>query len=176
MLWLQGLTAAASGDHAAALGHFAAEEATSRGASTVYARECLVLALEAKGFTHLALGARDAAGPAFQEAAAASPGHGRATLGLAIAAGEATEGVERVTAACADMARVGKHGECALLLAAAHAWGGRANEGLAVAEQALVTTSPDATGWSLPADPLFAPLRAATGYGRLAARLGSRAS
>ena len=163
LLWLQGLTAAASGDHAAALDHFVAEETTSRGASTVYARECLVLALEAQGFTHLALGDRDAAGPAFQAAAAASPGHGRATLGLAIAAGEATEGVERVTSACADMARVGKHGECALLLAAAHAWGGRADEGLAVAEQALVTTSPDATGWSLPADPLFAPLRAAGG-------------
>jgi tetratricopeptide (TPR) repeat protein len=176
LLWLQGLTAAASGDHAAALDHFVAEETTSRGASTVYARECLVLALEAKGFTHLALGDVNAAGPAFQAAAAASPGHGRATLGLAIAGGEEADGVERVTSACTDMARVGKHGECALLLAAAHAWGGRADEGLAVAEQALVTTSPDATGWSLPADPLFAPLRTATGYDRLAARLGSRAS
>ena len=165
LLWLRGLTAAASGDHIAALDHFLAEETSSRGASTVYARECLVLALEARGFTHLALGDRDAAGPAFHAAAAASPGHGRATLGLAIAAGEATDGVDRVAGACADMARVGKHGECALLLAAAHGWGGRADEGLAVAEQALVTTSPDATGWSLPADPLFAPLRAAGGYG-----------
>ena len=55
-------------------------------------------------------------------------------------------------------------------------WAGRADDGLAVADQALAATSPDATGWSLPADPLFAPLRAAAGYGRLAARLGSRAS
>ena len=74
------------------------------------------------------------------------------------------------------MAGVGKHGERALLLAAAHGWAGRADEGLAVAEQALAATAPDATGWSLPADPLFAPLRAASGFGGLAARLGARAS
>ena len=45
-----------------------------------------------------------------------------------------------------------------------------------MAEQALAATAPDATGWSLPADAMFAPLRAASGFGRLAARLGARAS
>jgi hypothetical protein len=34
----------------------------------------------------------------------------------------------------------------------------------------------DPTGWSLPADPIFAPLRTADGYARLAARLAARAS
>ncbi len=176
LLWMRGMTAAASGDHAAALDDFLAEEATSRAAATVYARECLVLALEAQGFTHLVRGDRLAADAPFQAAAAASPGHGRATLGLAIASSNAAHGVARIEGACAEMAGVGKHGECALLLAAAHGWAGRADEGLAVAEQALAATSPDATGWSLPADPLFAPLRAAAGFGRLAARLGARAS
>jgi hypothetical protein len=37
-------------------------------------------------------------------------------------------------------------------------------------------TSADASGWSLPAEPMFAPLRLADGYPRLAARLAARAA
>ena len=177
LLWMRGMTAAASGNHAAALDDFLAEEATSRSASTVYARECLVLALEAQGFTHLVRGDRR------RRRSAVPGGRGRVS---GPRPGHARPGHRRratpPTASTASRAparrwpRVGKHGECALLLAAAHGWAGRADEGLAVAEQALAATAPDATGWSLPADPLFAPLRASAGFGRLAARLGARAS
>ena len=62
------------------------------------------------------------------------------------------------------------------VLAAAHAWAGQPDEGLALAEQAIDTPRPDTTGWSLPAEPMFAPLRSAAGYARLAAHLASRAS
>ena len=176
LLWVRGLTAAARGDDAAAIEDFAAEAALSNRTSTVYARECSVLAHEALGFTWLARGDHQAARAAFEAAAAASPGHGRAMLGLAIASGHAAEAAERVGAACVELERAGKHGERALLLPAAQAWAGRADDGLVAAEQALAGSRPDATGWSLPADPMFAPLRAAAGYPRLAARLASRAS
>ncbi len=171
-----GLTAAARGDDTAALEDFPAEAALSRRTSTVYARECSVLAHEALGFTWLSRGDHEAARTAFEAAAAASPGHGRAMLGLAIAARRAADAAESVGAACVELERAGKHGERALLLAAAQAWAGRADDGLVVADQALTGSRPDSTGWSLPADPMFAPLRAAAGYARLAARLASRAS
>ena len=56
LLWIRGLTAAGAGRHAEALDDFRAEAAFSAQASTVYARECRVLAQEALGFTTLALG------------------------------------------------------------------------------------------------------------------------
>ncbi len=176
LLWLRGLTAAARGHHAAALDDFAAEAAFSAAAGTVYARECTVLAQEALGFGHLALGDRHAARVAFTEANALSPGHARSLLGLAIAEGAAGDAVTRVASACTALASAGKHGERSLVLAAAEAWSGQAPAGLAHAEHAIATPVPDQTGWSLPADPIFAPLREATGYARLLARLASRAS
>ena len=97
-------------------------------------------------------------------------------LGLALADGHAAEAADSVAAACVELERGGKHGERALVLAAAQAWAGDADDGLAAADQALAGSRPDPTGWSLPADPMFAPLRAASGYARLAARLASRAA
>lgn len=176
LLWLRGLTAAARGRLADARDDFRAETAFSGAAATVYARECLVLAHEAHGFTALAMGEPESARAEFAAAAAASPAHGRALLGLALAEGAAAQAAERVAAACADLERAGKHGERALLLAAARAWAGDAAGGIATADTALDTTAPDATGWSLPADPIFAPLRAHAGFARLASRLASRAS
>jgi len=176
LLWIRGLTAAALGRHAAALDDFRAEAAYSAQAATVYARECRVLADEAMGFTLLTLGERNAAAAAFAAADAAAPGHGRAALGAAMARDDAAGALAAVAAACEAMAGAGKHGERTLLLAAAHGWRGDADTGLGTAEQVLAGASPDTTGWSLPADPIFAPLRAAPGFARLAARLASRAA
>lgn len=176
LLWLRGLTAVARGRLAEARDDFRAEAAFSTATATVYARECLVLAHEAHGFTALAMGEAQAARDEFAAAAAASPGHGRALLGLALADGAARHAVARVAAACADLEQSGKRGEQTLLLAAAQAWSGDAAAGVATADAALDTSSPDATGWSLPADPIFAPLRAHPGHARLLARLAARAS
>lgn len=174
--WLRGLTACARGDHAAARADFAAEADFSAASGTLYARECTVLAQAALGFVHVALGQTEAARTAFTAADTASPGHARAALGLALASGATGDAVARVGSACAALERAGKHTERALVLAAAHAWGGRAVEALAYADQAIATSLPDPAGWNLPADPMFAPLRAADGYARLAARLAARAS
>lgn len=176
LLWIRGLTRAAVGRFADAIADFAAEADAADRAATIYARECRVLAHEARGFTCLALDDPAAAATAFAAADAASPGHGRAALGAAITAGHRADAVARVAPACAAMAAAGKHGEHAMLLAAAHGWAGRGAEGLALAEPALTTAVPDPTGWSLPADPIFAPLRREPGFARLAARLASRAA
>jgi DNA-binding winged helix-turn-helix (wHTH) protein len=176
LLWIRGLTALARGAHADAVDDFRAEARHSAGGSSVYARECTVIAHEAMGFALLVAGDRGAAREAFHAASAASPGHGRSALGLAIAAGEANVAVDRVAPAADAMAGVGKHGERALLLAAAHGWAGRAADGLAILAGAMSDAAPDALGWSLPADAMFAPLRAADGYSGLAARLASRAA
>lgn len=174
--WMRGLTAAATGHLAAATDDFHAEATSSSAGRAVYARECTVLAFESLGFALTAHGDVDAARGAFTEAERRSPGHGRAVLGLAVADGAAVDAVARVTPACEMLAASGKASERRLVLAAAHAWAGRTDQGLALAEQAIDTPWPDTTGWSLPGEPMFAPLRQAAGYARLAARLASRAS
>jgi tetratricopeptide (TPR) repeat protein len=176
LLWLRGLTAAARGQLPAALDDFRAEVNFSSHTATVYARESLVLAREAEGFTLLGLGDSATARDAFAGAEAASPGHARAQLGLAVANGAARQAGERVAAACATLAESGKHGEQALVMAAALGWAGNPDDGVAHAEAALSRAGTDSTGWSLPADPMFAPLRSSAGYPRLLARLASRAS
>ncbi len=176
LLWVRGLTAWARGLHDDAMRDFAAEAAFSGGAGTVYARECGVLAQEALGFALVARGDLEAARLAFAAADAASPGHARAMLGRAVADGAGPAAVARVAAACDTLERAGKLGERALVLAAAHAWAGHGTHALEVAEQAIATPAQNPTGWSLPADPIFAPLRTADGYARLAARLAARAS
>ena len=173
---MRGLTAAATGDLASAMDDFHAEATSSSAAHGVYARECAVLAHESFGFALVARGDAPDARHAFAAAEVRSPGHARAVLGLAVADGHAIEAVGRVSSACDTLTASGKHAERALVLAAAHAWAGRPDQGLALAEQAIDTPRPDTTGWSLPAEPMFAPLRSAAGYARLAAHLASRAS
>jgi DNA-binding winged helix-turn-helix (wHTH) protein len=176
LLWMRGLTAYARGQHAAALDDFAAEAAFSSAAGTVYARECTVLAHEARGFGLLAGGRHDDAREVFAAALAASPGHARAVLGMAVADGAAHDAGARVADACRRLAEAGKHVERALVLAAAEAWSGRLSDAVQHAEHAIGGAVPDAAGWSIPADPIFTPLRTADGYARLAARLASRAA
>jgi DNA-binding winged helix-turn-helix (wHTH) protein len=174
--WIRGLTAAARGHADLALQDFDAEAATSGAAATVYARECLVLARESAGFLRVARGDQARARDDFEAALVASPGHGRAVLGLALVDGAREAAIERVAEACAALAAAGKHAERGLLLAAALAWAGRPSDGLPHVESALATATPDPAAWSVPADPMFAPLRRDAGYARIAARLASRAS
>lgn len=176
LLWVRGLTHAARGDLASATADFMAEATFSSAADTVYARECRVLASESLAFGHLLAGRRGEALTALAAADAASNGHARAVLGVAVGEDHAVDAVARVAGACAELERAGKHAERTLVLASAEAWSGNATGGLALLDKALSTPAADATAWSLPAEPMFAPLRAADGYARLAARLAARAA
>ncbi len=175
LLWVRGLTALAHGHPDAALADFRAEAEASAHHASIYARECVVLARVAEGFALLAVGDRRGAATAFAAATAVSPGHARAALGQVVAEGASAVDDPRVVAAGNELERGGKHRERELLMAAAHAFAGNPADALACAERALAGP-PDATGWNLPADPMFAPLRALPGYARLAARLASRAA
>jgi DNA-binding winged helix-turn-helix (wHTH) protein len=175
LLWVRGLTALARGHADAALTDFRAEAEGSAHHASIYARECVVLARVAEGFALLGAGDRRGAAAAFAAATVLSPGHARAALGQVVADGGSAVNDPRVIAAGAELERGGKHRERDLLLAAAHAFDGAPADAVACAQRALAGP-PDATGWNLPADPMFSPLRAAPGYARLAARLASRSA
>jgi DNA-binding winged helix-turn-helix (wHTH) protein len=175
LLWIRGLTALLQHRPEAALADFRAEAEGAARHTSIYARECVVNARVAEGFALLGAGDSEAAIAAFALAAALSPGHARATLGDVVASGGAPVDDPRVVAACAALERGGKLRDRQLLLAAAHAFAGAAGAAISHAEQALAGP-PDATGWSLPAEPMFAPLRALPGYSRLASRLAARAA
>lgn len=176
LLWIRGLTSAARGDLSAALGDFTAEASMSGPASNVYARECALAAHESAGFAHLHAGGSAAARVEFIAAERRSPGHARAALGLAIVDGSAGALADRIARAIDTLASAGKTVERTLVLASALGWDGRLDEGLRRLEDVLAATAPESAGWSVPADPMFAPLRTADGYPTLAARLASRAS
>ena len=83
---------------------------------------------------------------------------------------------DALASAVARLEASGKLAEQALVLAAASAWTGQPERALQHADRLLAMTPDDSSGWSLPADPMFAPLRRADGYARLAARLAARAA
>jgi len=179
LLWIRGLTSYGTGDASTARDLFAAEAEYAQKLDSVYARESRVVACESLGFAWLADGRPDAAHEAFASALEASPGRARARLGMALAEATGSPGPavsSAVAPACAELELSGRHVEQALVLAAAAAWSGEPAVALQHAERVFSMTAADASGWSLPAEPMFAPLRQADGYARLAARLASRAA
>jgi DNA-binding winged helix-turn-helix (wHTH) protein len=179
LLWIRGLTAYGAGDVSTASDLFSAEAEFAQKLDSVYARESRVVAYESLGFALLAEHRYAQAHDAFAAALDASAGRARARLGMALAtaAGVPAPAVAgAAVSACAELERSGKHIEQALVLAAAAAWSGEPAVALQHADRVLSMTSADASGWSLPAEPMFAPLRLADGYPRLAARLAARAA
>jgi tetratricopeptide (TPR) repeat protein len=179
LLWIRGLTAYGTGDHATACDLFAAEADYAQKLDSVYARESRVVACESLGFALLADAHYDAARDVFASALQASPDRARARMGfsLAEAAGAPAPFLsDALTSAVARLEASGKLAEQALVLAAASAWTGQPERALQHADRLLAMTPGDASGWSLPADPMFATVRRADGYARLAARLAARAA
>lgn len=170
--WMRGLVAMGHGDEDVALAHFAAEaEAAGRG--HVYGREFHVQALVADGFVRLAR-ADDTASDRFRAALAIVNGHARATLGLALANRETI--LNRLAPILAELTAAGREADASLLAIAGLAWTGRPSEAMAQLSQLLDAAPAGSTGWSLPVDPMLAPLRKAPGMDRILARLASRAA
>jgi hypothetical protein len=174
--WMRGLVAIGHGDENQALAHFAAEgEAAGRG--HVYGREFRVQALVAQGFILLAR-VDDTAADRFRAALAIVGGHARATLGLMLASGPANHEtvLSQLAPIHAELTAAGRATDAALLSIAGLAWTGRTSEAVAQLSQLLEAAPAGSTGWSLPVDPMFAPLRHASGMDRILARLASRAA
>jgi hypothetical protein len=179
LLWIRGLIAYGTGDVSTACDLFRAEEAFAQTRHSVYARESRIVASESLGFALLGERRYEAAREVFGQVLGESANRARARLGLILAqsAGGATSGdADAVVSACADLESSGKHVEQALVLAAAAAWRSEPAVAMQHAERVFSLTAADASGWNLPVDPIFAPLRLADGYPRLAARLAARAA
>ncbi len=175
--WMRGLVAIGRGDEDAALGHFA-DEAREAGDGRVYGQEFHVHALVADGFTRLARTDAASAADRFRAALAIVPGHARATFGLALAADRTDTGHANVdpTAAKQELIDADRHADAALLSIAEDAWRGRNPEAVTALTRFIDHAPPGSAGWSVPVDPMLAPIRHAPGLERILSRLASRAS
>lgn len=175
--WMRGLVAVGRGDADAASAHFA-EEVREAETKRVYGQEFQVQALVGDGFVRLAQRRDEAARARFREALAIVPGHARATLGLTLAAercGETIAG-DMVATARQELIDAQRHADAALLSIAEMAWGHRIDEAVRALAQLIDEAPAGPTGWSIPVDPMLAPLRHAAGLDRILARLASRAA
>lgn len=166
--WLSGAIALADGRADEALAHFTGELAADRG--HLYGEEFATAAGWGEGFALHSLGRHAEAVAAF-ERALSSDGSGRAALGLAWAArdaGQASRSTQALSSAeqTADIMRSAGRAGQALFLDAARA-SVEGNDALAVQllEQAVTREPAGSFGWTLPIEPIFAPLRAS---GRIA--------
>jgi len=178
--WLLGLVRLADGEAVDALDEFRREIETGSPAR-LYGREFVMNAHDGRGFALLALGKPDEAAEAFGRALALFPSHARSMLGLAAshqAAGrraEAQAELGRADASIAELARRGRMLEAAGLMAMAAAVRGRTSDAIALLTRLLTEAPPGFPGWTIPLEPLFAPLRAQPEYATLMARLAERA-
>jgi len=177
--WLLGMIALARGDAEDAIQAFESEIASGR--DHLYSAEFELGARLGLGFAWLATGRGTDAVAAF-EPLVADDGSGRALLGLALsyrrlgnadAAGRALAAVSRVTAM---FRRAGRNEHAQVLDAGAHVASGDEEKALALLASAVADAAPGPFGWTLPIDPVFAPLRDMPGMARILAAIAARAA
>ena len=177
--WLLGLTRLARGDADEAAAEFEREIAS--GGVGIYAAEFAMNAYDGLGFARLAAGRPDEAAAMFERALGHFPRHARSLVGLAAtarAAGRAADAkahAARAREATTELARGGRPVEAALARAFEQATFGRAPDAVATLEQLLVEASLPFAGWTIPIEPLLAPLQGVSGFDRVLARLAERA-
>ena len=177
--WMLGLVLVAQGHPAEALSEF--EREIAGGAGQLYAPEFAMNACDGAGFVHLQAGDAEAAAAMFRRALERFPEHARTLVGLGAAlalAGDEPE-AER-TFACARGAigalrRGGRASEATLAEAFLHAVTGRDAEAIDRLRSLVERPELPFTGWTIPIEPLLAPLRGAPAYAAVAARLAKNA-
>jgi DNA-binding winged helix-turn-helix (wHTH) protein/tetratricopeptide (TPR) repeat protein len=177
--WLLGLVRLARGDSAEAQSEFAQEIASA--SSQLYAAEFCMNAYDGAGFAHLhGREPRQAAGM-FGRALELFPEHARSLVGLGAAlaligdAGGALDARARAATAIDALRRGGRGGEATLAEAFVHAVTGRHDEALAALRTLLEKSELPFTGWTIPIEPLFEPLRGLPAFQGLLATLAERA-
>jgi DNA-binding winged helix-turn-helix (wHTH) protein/tetratricopeptide (TPR) repeat protein len=177
--WLLGLVRLACGDEVEAQQEFALELAS--GQSQLYAREFAMNAHDGAGFASMKSGNLAGAIEQFTSALALFPAHARSLIGLATAraaAGDAA-GAESsfaaATAAIDDLRRGGRHSEAALAEAMLRAV--RGDVAAAITSLTTLLERPDLpfSGWTIPIEPLLAPVRQHADYEGVRAKLAERA-
>lgn len=179
--WLRGMILAAKGDRAAALACFA-EEIDGGKSGHVYAREFVVNARVAAGFTALEQRDLERASASFAAALTDAPGHPKASVGMyAIAAASNDHGVidqcrQETVAAIHELRRSERHTEAALVSAGAQIVQGHTGEAAEALDRLLASSPAGPAGWIIPIDPMLAAIRETPAKQALFARLAARAA
>ena len=177
--WLLGIVRLARSDAAESQREFQSEIAS--GPSQLYAPEFAMNAHDGSGFAHLHAGDAEAAAVQFACALELFPEHARSLVGLgaALAASGDAAGAEaafaRVDAAVEALQRGGRGSEALLAAALHHTVRGREDEAFDCLNALLDRADLPFTGWTIPVEPLLAPLRKTTVFGHISERLADRA-
>jgi DNA-binding winged helix-turn-helix (wHTH) protein/Tfp pilus assembly protein PilF len=177
--WLLGLVRLASGDTDEALREFDSEIAS--GTRQLYGREFAMNAYDGAGFAHL-----DGREPApaieqFTQALELFPDHARSLVGLGAAraaAGDASgaqEAFTRATAAIDALRRGGRTSEAMMAEAMLHAVRGDTSRAVDALNALLDKPDMPFSGWTIPIEPLFEPIRRLKDFQQVTARLAERA-
>jgi DNA-binding winged helix-turn-helix (wHTH) protein/tetratricopeptide (TPR) repeat protein len=177
--WLLGLVRLACGDTDEAQLEFQREIAS--GAWQLYAPEFAMNAHDGAGFAFLDAGEAGAAIEQFNKALALFPEHARSLVGLGAAhaaSGDpagAAEAFGRTAAAIDGLRLGGRASEAMLAEAMLHA--ARGNSEAALLSLTALLDRPDLpfSGWTIPIEPLLAPVRRHPDFARISARLADRA-
>ncbi len=177
--WLLGLVRLASGDTGEAKKEF--EREISSGTWQLYGREFAMNAHDGAGFAHLDAGAPEAAIEQFKSALELFPDHARSLVGLGAAlaaagdAAAAEDALATATTAIDALRRGGRASEATLAEAMRHAVGGDADGAFETLHALLDKPDVPFSGWTIPIEPLFKPLRKHPEYQRVTGRLAERA-
>jgi tetratricopeptide (TPR) repeat protein len=177
--WLLGLVRLAQGDPEEARVEFDREVAV--GPSQLYAAEFAMNAYDGAGFA--CLQARDpaAAVPLFRRALELYPEHARSLVGLGAAHAAhgdkraADAAFARATSAIDALRRGGRGSEATIAEAFHHAVCGRPDQAVDALKRLTERPEQPFTGWTIPIEPLFAPLRRKPGFQAVLATLADHA-
>jgi DNA-binding winged helix-turn-helix (wHTH) protein/Tfp pilus assembly protein PilF len=177
--WLLGLTCLASGDTAQARLEFE-RELTSAGGE-LYAADYSIRAYNGQGYALLQEGNPDAAVQMFGRALEFLPEHARSLVGLVEAhrrggrKKEAALALERAERALNALHANDRKMEASMVAAFTHVVAGHQPQAIATLTQFLSEAPPGLAGWTIPVEPLFAPLRNDRGFQAVLAQLADRA-
>ena len=177
--WLLGLVRLARGDAAEAQREFQAE--ISSGSSQLYAPEFAMNAHDGSGFAYLRTGDAESAAVQFRCALELFPEHARSLVGLgaSLAAAGDNDGRDaafgRVDTAIESLRRGGRGSEATLAAALHHTVRGQVDDAIECLQVLLERAELPFTGWTIPVEPLFEPLRNTSGFQRIVDRLADRA-
>jgi DNA-binding winged helix-turn-helix (wHTH) protein/tetratricopeptide (TPR) repeat protein len=178
--WLLGLVRLAAGDVEEAGREFEREIAS--GAAQLYAAEFTMNACDGLGFTLLKAGRAADAATMFRRALKHYPEHARSQVGLAAALREtgdtsgATAALACASGAIDALRRGGRSGEARLSESFALVVQGHDDEAVVVIQSLLEEAELPFTGWTIPIEPLLAPLRRTPAFREILKRLAERAA
>jgi len=177
--WLLGLVRLARGDDREARQEFDREIAC--GANQLYAAEFNMNAYDGAGFAALAAGRSSDAMAMFTAALELFPDHARSLVGLACAlrvsheeAGAAAA-FQRTSQAIEALRRGGRTREATMAEASMQVVQGRVDDAIASLKRLVDKPDLPFSGWTIPIEPLFAPLRERADFSQVLATLAQNA-